>query len=111
MGQLGKCPTCNEPISTSARRCPHCGEDDFHYIIISEKARVCPTCNGTAKQSSGLFDSGYSCNTCDYAGKVLIRKEKNPVTNEVIGVIYNSRGSMIGWEHEDGSLDMMSSYK
>jgi hypothetical protein len=77
MGQLGKCPTCNEPVSTSARRCPHCGEDKF--IRVEYRLEVCPECKGKAYLGRELFwaslfsqfeqyDKHY-CQTCGFDGK------------------------------------------
>lgn len=45
MGTLINCVTCNKQVSTNAKKCPHCGERDYHPMIEIK----CSNCNGSGK--------------------------------------------------------------
>jgi predicted amidophosphoribosyltransferase len=63
MAELGVCPTCKGKVSTSARACPHCGEEDFYEV--KRRTVKCEACKGTGESFIFLF----SCFACGGTGK------------------------------------------
>jgi hypothetical protein len=66
VGKLGHCPTCAGKVSTTAHRCPHCGECSFQAHRFTLRTRPCEFCKGTGKQAEADYCSschghGYQC--------------------------------------------------
>src|SRR5713101_2117882 len=83
MSKLVKCPTCGGLISTTAERCPHCGEARF--ICETSTRKVCPTCNGTASEGSRLMGFRFGekhCKTCGFDGEVMAHRKEDRRTGE-----------------------------
>jgi hypothetical protein len=98
MSELGICPTCHKPVSTSVRRCPHCGEDDF-LVIRGGEEQECPECHGASSIGTIAGLGKYQCSTCNYIGKVRIYEivdRRTGVAKRVIrSVFQNWNGEMI----------------
>ena len=68
-GELGKCPTCGEQVSTNAKSCPHCGERKFKEMVRSYHSSACVECLGKKEISPG-----YACTRCAGTG-LQLKKE------------------------------------
>src|SRR4051812_14196903 len=62
MSELGKCPTCAHGLSSSASRCPKCGETDFRRNIDHGLVQ-CTACEGSGIGKRGWF-SDEPCVCC-----------------------------------------------
>jgi DnaJ-class molecular chaperone len=91
MSKRGTCPTCGGDVSTSADRCPSCGEAEFVDSYLEElPATQCPACNGTGRMDvsdvispTDLSSLQVTCDKCDGAGseqhgrRILIDRRTN----------------------------------
>lgn len=81
-GNMGKCPTCKNPISLNATVCPNCGETHFSIVrktgrIIGE-ARKCIFCNGKGRTKglySNFWDKDRECGSCNGSGVTGLYEE------------------------------------
>ena len=76
-GELGKCPTCGQSVSTQADACPHCGENRFIIKETDEKNAVVVTCiyckgKGAIENPESLLPFGMKeCPSCEGIGRQL----------------------------------------
>jgi hypothetical protein len=78
---LMRCPDCSEQISTNARTCPNCGNDNFTVNTGVVKSGRCPWCKGYGgeRHRDGSFST---CSACEGRKSVECKEQLYLPTNE-----------------------------